>query len=73
MKWLACCIAISRRTVASEVSIFLTEKLVFFIHPVEVVLSVIDSAQLPGRNLLLIKSIHGVIIEAMNLRRLFKA
>ena len=73
MKWLVCCLAILRQTVASEVSNFLTEKLVFFIHPAEVVLSVIDSAQSPGRNLLLIKSIHGVIIEAMNSRRLFEA
>ncbi len=66
-------LAISRQTVTSVGSIDLIEMFVFFIQPAEVVLSVIDRAQLPGLNRLLIRSIHGVTIEAMNSSRLFMA
>ena len=51
----------------------LFQKNVFFSHPVEVVLSVIDRAQSPGHRRFDIKSIHGVMMEAMNSRRLLDA
>ncbi len=45
----------------------------FFIQPLAIVLSVIDSAQSPGLSRPPIMSIHGVIIAARNLSRLFDA
>ena len=46
---------------------------VFFSQPAEVVLSVINRVQSPGHRCFDIKSIHGVMMEAMNSRRLLDA
>ena len=72
VKWLACFLAISRWMVSSMGFVPFSKKFVFFSHPTEVVLSVIDRAQSPGRRRFDIKSIHGVM-EAMNSRRLLDA
>ena len=73
VKWLACLRAISRRTVSSIGSDPSSRKFVFFNQPAEVVLSVIDRAQSPGRRRFEIRSIQGVTIDTMNSRRLFEA
>jgi hypothetical protein len=56
--------------VASIGSVASSEKFVHFSHPAEVVLSLINKTQSPGWRRFAIISIHGVMIEAMNLRRL---
>ena len=48
-------------------------KFVFFNHPADVVLSVMDSAQTPAFRRLANRSTQGVTMDAMNLRKLFDA
>ncbi len=48
-------------------------KNVCFSHPADVVLSVIDKMQSPGWRHFDVISIQGVMMEAMNLRRLLNA
>jgi len=48
-------------------------KFVFFNHPADVVLSVIDSAQSPAFSRFVIRSTQGVTMDAMNSRKLFDA
>jgi hypothetical protein len=52
-------------------SVAASEKFVFFSHPADVVLLIIDKTQCPGcRHFNIIVSIQGVMMEAINLRRL---
>ena len=72
----ACFLAASFLTLASmlfDSSSFSSLKFVFFNHPAEVVLSVIDSAQSPALRRFAIRSTQGVMIDAMNSRKLFDA
>ena len=62
-------VAASRGSASSPCSL----KFVLRIHPADVVLSVIDSAQSPLFKRFARMSIHGLIIDAMNSSRLFEA
>ena len=72
----ACFLAASFLTVPSisfDSSSFSSLKFVFFNHPADVVLSVIDSAQSPALKRPAIRSTQGVTMDAMNSRKLFDA
>jgi hypothetical protein len=73
MKWLACFLPIFRWMVDSSGFIPASKKIVVFSQLAEVVLLVIDKAQSPGLRHFDIVSIQGVMMEAINSRRLLDA